>query len=156
MKRTCRVCACGWSPVFVACCCNRVATLAEHTTLKNAICYESLIGHESPEGYDWPTFDEQSACSLCYTSGTTGQPKVRLAGLPTCTAVLHPMAKEHVHALKGLVQLQACRAGDVSAAPCLQVAAGELAAATRLRQARPSRARFGHRNGKILSNGSKT
>jgi hypothetical protein len=33
----------------------------------------------------------------------------------------------------GLAQPQACRAGDVSAALCLQVAAGELAAATRLR-----------------------
>ncbi len=31
------------------------------------------------------------------------------------------------------MQPQASRAGDVSAAPCLQVAAGELAAATRLR-----------------------
>jgi hypothetical protein len=38
---------------------------------------------------------------------------------------------------KGLAQPQACRAGDVSAASCLQVAAGEQAAATRLRQARP-------------------
>ena len=35
----------------------------------------------------------------------------------------HPMSKEHVHALKGLAQPQACRAGDVSAAACLQVAA---------------------------------
>ncbi len=40
-------------------------------------------------------------------------------------------------AREGLAQPQACRAGDVSAAPCLQVAAGEPAAATRLRQARP-------------------
>ncbi len=38
---------------------------------------------------------------------------------------------------KGLAQPQTCRAGDVSAAPCLLLAAGELAAATRLRQARP-------------------
>ena len=36
--------------------------------------YESLIaGH--PTTYDWPTFDENTACSMCYTSGTTGQPK---------------------------------------------------------------------------------
>jgi hypothetical protein len=44
-----------------------------------------------------------------------------------------PYDKKHMHALKGLAQPQACRAGDVSAAPCLQVAAGELAATTRLR-----------------------
>ncbi len=37
-----------------------------------------------------------------------------------------------MQALKGLAQPQACRAGDVSATPCLQAAA-ELAAATRLR-----------------------
>ncbi len=38
------------------------------------------------------------------------------------------------------MQPQVCCVGDVSSAPCLQVAAGELAAATRLRQARPSSA----------------
>ncbi len=40
-------------------------------------------------------------------------------------------------AREGLAQPQACRAGAVCAAPCLQVAAGELAAATHLRQAGP-------------------
>ncbi len=40
-----------------------------------------------------------------------------------------------VRAREGLAQPQACRLGVVSAAPCLQVAAGELAAATRLQQA---------------------
>ena len=28
-----------------------------------------------PAAYDWPTFDENTASSLCYTSGTTGNPK---------------------------------------------------------------------------------
>ncbi len=41
-----------------------------------------------------------------------------------------------MRAREGLTSPQACRAGDLSAAPCLQVAAGELAAAIRLRQAR--------------------
>ena len=44
------------------------------TGLKNAISYESLIGAES-DAYDWPEFDENSAACLCYTSGTTGDPK---------------------------------------------------------------------------------
>ncbi len=44
------------------------------TTLRNARCYETLIADESDE-FEWPTLEENSACSLCYTSGTTGNPK---------------------------------------------------------------------------------
>jgi fatty-acyl-CoA synthase len=44
------------------------------TSLKNAQSYESLIGAESGD-YDWPDFDERTASALCYTSGTTGDPK---------------------------------------------------------------------------------
>jgi len=44
------------------------------TNLKNAISYESFIGDESSE-YDWPEIDENAAVGLCYTSGTTGDPK---------------------------------------------------------------------------------
>ena len=36
--------------------------------------YEALLAAES-DVFDWPVFDERSACSLCYTSGTTGNPK---------------------------------------------------------------------------------
>ncbi len=36
--------------------------------------YEALVGAED-SGYEWPRFDEQTASSLCYTSGTTGHPK---------------------------------------------------------------------------------
>jgi len=42
--------------------------------LDNLICYEELIEGE-PATIDWPTFDENTASSLCYTSGTTGNPK---------------------------------------------------------------------------------
>lgn len=44
------------------------------TSLRNAVCYEALIGDESDE-FAWPAFDERSASILCYTSGTTGDPK---------------------------------------------------------------------------------
>ena len=44
------------------------------TTLPNALCYETLLAAESAE-YDWPDLDENTASSLCYTSGTTGNPK---------------------------------------------------------------------------------
>ena len=44
------------------------------TSLSNAHCYETLLAAESDD-YQWPEFDERSACSMCYTSGTTGNPK---------------------------------------------------------------------------------
>ena len=44
------------------------------TSLPNAVCYETLIGTESTD-YSWPQLDERSASALCYTSGTTGDPK---------------------------------------------------------------------------------
>ena len=44
------------------------------TSLPNALCYESLLAAED-EDYAWPSFDERTASSLCYTSGTTGNPK---------------------------------------------------------------------------------
>jgi fatty-acyl-CoA synthase len=44
------------------------------TSLPGALCYEDLIEAETP-ALDWPSFDEKTASSLCYTSGTTGNPK---------------------------------------------------------------------------------
>jgi fatty-acyl-CoA synthase len=44
------------------------------TRLKDALCYEELLEAET-SALDWPEFDENTASSLCYTSGTTGNPK---------------------------------------------------------------------------------
>jgi 3-(methylthio)propionyl---CoA ligase len=44
------------------------------TQLPRAQSYESLIADES-DAFEWPEFDERLASSLCYTSGTTGDPK---------------------------------------------------------------------------------
>jgi fatty-acyl-CoA synthase len=44
------------------------------TTLPNVICYENLLSTVDDD-YQWPVFDERTASSLCYTSGTTGNPK---------------------------------------------------------------------------------
>ncbi len=43
----------------------------------NLVSYEALIGG-APETYDWPVFDENTASGMCYTSGTTGNPKAAL------------------------------------------------------------------------------
>ena len=44
------------------------------TSLKNAISYEEYI-KDGDENYNWPELDDDAACALCYTSGTTGNPK---------------------------------------------------------------------------------
>ncbi|WP_258868998.1 long-chain-fatty-acid--CoA ligase [Alkalilimnicola ehrlichii] len=54
-----------------------IMTDREHmpeTSLPDAYCYEDLLA-EQPSAFEWPEFDEQAASSLCYTSGTTGNPK---------------------------------------------------------------------------------
>jgi acyl-CoA synthetase (AMP-forming)/AMP-acid ligase II len=44
------------------------------TKLKNVLCYEELIAAED-EDLEWVAVDERAAAGLCYTSGTTGNPK---------------------------------------------------------------------------------
>ena len=48
--------------------------LPADTGIANLVSYEALLAAEA-EAYDWPQFDERSAAALCYTSGTTGNPK---------------------------------------------------------------------------------
>ena len=50
------------------------AHMPAQTSLAGLLCYEELI--EAEDGaYTWPDFDENTASSICYTSGTTGHPK---------------------------------------------------------------------------------
>ena len=44
------------------------------TGIPGVLCYEELLAAESGD-YAWPVFDELAAAGLCYTSGTTGNPK---------------------------------------------------------------------------------
>jgi fatty-acyl-CoA synthase len=50
------------------------SAMPARTTLTPLLCYEELLAAES-DHYDWPQFDERRAASICYTSGTTGDPK---------------------------------------------------------------------------------
>jgi 3-(methylthio)propionyl---CoA ligase len=45
--------------------------------IPNLVSYEAWIAGKST-AYDWTQFDENSASSMCYTSGTTGNPKAAL------------------------------------------------------------------------------
>jgi 3-(methylthio)propionyl---CoA ligase len=51
--------------------------LPQDAGIPNLISYEAWIGKQSSD-YTWPVFDENSASSMCYTSGTTGNPKAAL------------------------------------------------------------------------------
>jgi acyl-CoA synthetase (AMP-forming)/AMP-acid ligase II len=50
------------------------AHMPASTKIPNLLCYEELVESNS-DVFSWPTFDENTASSLCYTSGTTGNPK---------------------------------------------------------------------------------
>jgi len=44
------------------------------TSLPGAVCYEDLLA-SGDENFSWPLLDERTASTLCFTSGTTGDPK---------------------------------------------------------------------------------
>ncbi len=59
------------------------------TSLPNVICYEELIAAQDAD-YQWPQLDERAAAAMCYTSGTTGNPKGVLYSNRSC--VLHALS----------------------------------------------------------------
>ena len=62
----------------------------------DALSYEELISSEEP-GFDWPDLDERSAAAMCYTSGTTGNPKGVVYSHRS--TYLHTMAQNAPYAL---------------------------------------------------------
>ncbi len=63
--------------------------LPEDTGIPGLQSYEAWIGRQSDQ-YTWPEFDENSASSMCYTSGTTGNPKAALYSHRS--TILHALA----------------------------------------------------------------
>ena len=63
---------CGTVKHWIALC--EADALPADTGIAGLQSYEAWIGQESDD-YRWPEFDERSAAALCYTSGTTGNPK---------------------------------------------------------------------------------
>ena len=55
------------------------AHMPKDSKIAGLLCYEELIAGK-PGSLEWPEFDERTASSLCYTSGTTGNPKGVLYG----------------------------------------------------------------------------
>ena len=53
---------------------DRAHMPADAAKLPGLLCFEDLLEAQD-DRYTWPTFDENTASSLCYTSGTTGNPK---------------------------------------------------------------------------------
>ena len=55
---------------------RHIVTVGDGDTsaLGTTLDYDELLAAEEP-GYDWPRLDERQAAAMCYTSGTTGNPK---------------------------------------------------------------------------------
>ena len=71
-----------------------IMTDADHmpqTKLPVVECYETVL-EQSSEDVEWGGFEENTACGLCYTSGTTGNPK----------GVLYSHRSNFIHTLLGL------------------------------------------------------
>lgn len=58
--------------------------------------YGAWLGNDTSD-FEWPVFDEDTACGLCFTSGTTGAPKGALYSRRS--TVLHAYASIHPNAL---------------------------------------------------------
>lgn len=67
------------------------------TSLPSPLCYEELLASEDDQ-FEWPDFPEDTAANLCYTSGTTGNPK----------GALYTHRSTVLHALMIGVSLQSC------------------------------------------------
>jgi acyl-CoA synthetase (AMP-forming)/AMP-acid ligase II len=75
----------------------RIVLLSDaETTVPVLATYDALLAAESAE-FAWPEFDERSAASLCYTSGTTGHPKGALYSHRS--TVLHALGASLPHAI---------------------------------------------------------
>ena len=75
---------------------------ADTGSLPNALSYEDLLAEQS-EGFDYPELDDRQAAGLCYTSGTTGNPK----------GVLYSHRSKLLHALgQCMADSMALRADD--------------------------------------------
>jgi acyl-CoA synthetase (AMP-forming)/AMP-acid ligase II len=70
--------------------------MPQETKIPKLLCYEDLLASSSDQ-FEWPLFDENSAASLCYTSGTTGNPKGALYSHRS--TVLHSYASASPNAL---------------------------------------------------------
>ena len=76
------------------------AHMPQEPALQGLLCYEDLLATEKPD-YRWPQLDENTACGLCYTSGTTGNPKGALYSNRSNVLLAYATCMADVMALSG-------------------------------------------------------
>ena len=97
---------------------DRAATATAETSLPgDRHCYDELIAAEDDD-FAWPEFDERTASALCYTSGTTGNPKGVLYSHRS--TVLHALGAS----LPGAIAVSAATTSSARSCRCSTPAAG--------------------------------
>jgi len=81
-------------------CLSDAGNMPDMGSMHRVLCYEDVIASQNAE-FLWPQFDERTAAALCYTSGTTGNPKGAL----------------YSHRSIVLNALSACMPGQISLSP---------------------------------------
>ncbi len=77
-----------------------------NSSLPNVLCYEELLAAQSDD-FVWPEFDENTASGMCYTSGTTGNPK----------GVVYSHRSTLLHALAGALPDVTCASNMETSLP---------------------------------------
>src|SRR5439155_1518508 len=68
---------------------------ADRSALPGSLDYEELVAG-GPRSFDWPELDEDAAAAMCYTSGTTGDPK----------GVVYSHRSQYLHSM--MINLASC------------------------------------------------